>query len=770
MGPVSAGVNTPPIEIRKRGEMESRVGLLQELHLAASTGILDAELFANLPHDPASIHECEVLDFKQQLPVDDSEYVKTMRDLVAMHNSYGGFLVFGIAEIEKDRGFSLVGVPPNSLKIAKLRDYVLSYSGSDIRLQPISLDVGDLRLEVIWVEKRTSGQRPLRFAKNGPESKPGKPIFKRNDVVFRRIESNAIAQNPEDYDFLFSERRLASLALANPVSPIIQPLEHNLPDRAFICSTFFGRTDDIGDLWAWLEDDFSRVRLIAGEGGLGKTSLAYQFAEDVATRRTQPFTKVVWLTAKERQFIAWKDDYVEASCIDFSDADSLFCAVGKALACVDDDFVGLNTKERMLLALEACTVVPTFIVIDDVDSLTPADQLRALEFGLRSAGGTKILLTTRVNFSYSPDNVLKLDGLPKQEFLEYVESLRERYLLVPVTDARIEKLRDVTGGSPLFTDSLLRLERRGIPLDKAMEQWKGEKGLEVRKAALAREILQLSREAKRVLFVICTLRNCSYVELSQVLDYADQTLGDALQELSGLFLISAPAIAREARYTVEPNTRLLVLASTNTLGIDHAALVAATKSSKADAVGLTLQKRSNIVGLAISDAVARVKNNDPKGALEVVTAASKKLSNPHPDLLLATGRFNLALAQPNYEDAKNAFAESYRLGQRKPLLFDLWFEVESRRGSFDDARDVATKAIDCGLLSPRWYERRAQAYVALSNRGKSRFSNDTAIRELDLAVADLRTAKALSTGDILRKHFETLLLQAEAFRRQLLGR
>lgn len=743
---------------------------LKELHIAAATGHLKAEIFSNLLHNPTSVQECEVIDFKQQLPQDDVEYLKAMRDLVAMHNSYGGFIVFGIYEIEKDRGFGLSGVAENGLKIAKLRDYILSYCGREIRIQPIALTVQNFHLEAVWVEKRALGERPLRFTKNGPDAKPGKPIFKRNDVVFRRIESNAIAQNPEDYDFLHSERKVVSLDFSAQLSAIVQPLEHNLPDRAFICSTFVGRTDDIGDLWAWLGDDFSRVRLVAGEGGLGKTSLAYQFAEEVASRRTEPFTKVVWLTAKERQFIAWKDDYVEASYIDFSDADSLFFAIGRSLGCVEKDFEGLNTKEKMQLALETCSLVPSFIVIDDVDSLTPADQLRALEFGLRASGGAKILLTTRVNFSYSPDNVLKLDGLPKIEFGEYVESLRERYQLQSITIGKIERLREVTGGSPLFTDSLLRLERRGISLDKAMEQWKGEKGLEVRKAALAREVMQLSREAKRVLFAISTLRNCSYVELSQVVGYTDQTLGDALQELSGLFLISAPAIAREARYTVEPNTRLLVLASTADLGIDHAALVAAAKRSKVDAVGLTLQRRSHIVGLAISDALARVKKDDPKGALEVVVAASKKLTNPHPDLLLAIGRFNLTLIKPNYDDAKKAFTEAYRLGQRKPLLFDLWFEVESRRGSFDEAREVATKAIDCGLASPRWYERRAQASVELSNRGRSRFANDAALRELDLAVNDLRSAKGLSTGDMQLKRYDLLLQQAEDSKRQLMAR
>ena len=277
-------------------------------------------------------------------------------------------------------------------------------------------------------------------------------------------------------------------------------------------------------------------------------------------------------------------------------------------------------------------------------------------------------------------------------------------------------------------------------LDQAMSQWKGAKGFEVRKAALQREIQQLSREARRVLFVISQLKSCSYVELSRVVDYTEQTLGDALLELAGLFLISAPAIAKEARYTVEPNTGRLVLELASSLGIDHVLLLAATKSLKADAVGLGLTKRSGIVGLAISQAMASLKDGSAKDAFEVIQAASKKLSKPHPDLLLALGRFSLKLDPPDYDEASRVFDQSYLLGQRKSLLYDLWYETEISRGAFDVALHVASKAIeDLGSDQPRWYEMRAQVHIKLAQRSKSKITNDYAIREVNFAAADLRT-------------------------------
>ncbi|MEW6464704.1 MAG: RNA-binding domain-containing protein [Pseudomonadota bacterium] len=738
------------------------------LHKCVANGSLDLSVFDGAELFCSAVKECEVLDYKRQLPDSDAEYAKVVRDLVAFHNSYGGFLIFGVEEVEKDRRFEIVGVPSGVFHVAKLKDLARSYLGADLRISVESREVRGKNIEIAWVAKRRLGESPLKFAKNGPDEKPSKPSFKKGEVVYRRLDNNAIAKEPEDYDFLYSARHPPSIDLAAVDFSQDEPLEHNLPDRTFVCSRFIGRREDLGDLWSWLADDFSRVRLIAGEGGLGKTSLAYNFAEEMASRRVKPFEKIVWLTAKRRQFIPSEDGHRDNVRTDFEDAISLFRVIASEHGCIDSDFDDLDVREIQRLALDSCGTMPSFIIVDDVDSLTPNDQQRVLEFGMRTPQRTKMLLTTRVNFSYSPDNVLKLNGLASDEFLEFISVLRGKYGLPQLKEGKAEYLREVVGGSPLFTDSLLRLERRGLSLDQAINQWKGEKGLEVRKAALKREIEQLSREAKRVLYTISHVRSASLVELAQILSYTEQTLGDALHELAGLFLVSAPAIGKEARYTVDPNTGLLVLELGSSLGIDHAAIVSAIKRARSDAVGISLQKRSNIVGQAIAQAIALLKQGDSKGALDTVQAASKQLSRPNADLSLAVGRFSLKLNPPALTQAVKAFSESFNLGQRKQLLFDLWFDAEYARGAYDDALEVTSHAIEnsVGDIS-KWYERRAQVRVALARRSKSKFSLDSAIREVDAARADLKTARSNCNNDFQRRQIDQLLLQAEGLRSQL---
>lgn len=736
---------------------------LYQLHKAVEDGRIDASIVDGVESTHNSLEECEVLDFKRQVPVTDSEYVKTMRDVVALHNSFGGFIVFGIAEIEKDRVYKYIGIEHGALKISKIKDIISSYIKPAIQISIKEICINDVSLEVIWVSKRKLGEQPVKFHRNGPEDAPGHLLFKKDEIVFRKLDHNVIARTPEDYEFLYSERRPSCLELSLKASVSSGILDHNLPDRSVVCANFVGRADDLACLWSWVADDFSRVRLIAGEGGLGKTSLGYKFSEEVVVRRVEPFERLVWLTAKERQFVAAQNEFRETGHVDFSDFESLLCAINLAHGRSQSEIQGCDQRELLQSAVESCSIIPSLMVIDDVDSLSADDQRRVMEFCLRLSRGTKVLLTARANFSYAPENVLKLDGLAEDDFISYVGIIRKNYGLGDLTRHKIKQLLDVTSGSPLYADSLIRLERRGLALDQAMAQWKGSKGSEVRRAALQREIEQLSREARRVLFAVSQLKNCSYVELSRVVDYTEQTLGDALDELTNLFLISAPSIAKEARYTVEPNTGRLVLEVARDLGIDHTALVEATERLRRDAVGIGLTKRSGLVALAISQGMASLKNGDAKGALAAINAAEKKMTRTHPDLLLAAGRFNMQLSPPNYDEASKAFDKAYLLGQRKSLLYDLWFDTELQRGAFDIALDVTSKAIiDLGGDHPKWFEKRAQTHMMLARRAKSTITNDAALREIRAAMSDLQSARGVAYGEMQRERLDRLIQQVRS--------
>ena len=127
------------------------IELVAKLHRCVETGVLEPAILPELETSSAALQECEVLDFKQQLPSNELEYAKLVRDLLALHNSYGGFIVFGVSEIQKDRAFEIVGVTRSGINIAKLRDLARSYVGSDLRMS-VSLGQRKQLLFDLWFE------------------------------------------------------------------------------------------------------------------------------------------------------------------------------------------------------------------------------------------------------------------------------------------------------------------------------------------------------------------------------------------------------------------------------------------------------------------------------------------------------------------------------------------------------------------------------------------------------------------------------------------
>lgn len=103
-------------------------------------------------------------------------------------------------------------------------------------------------------------------------------------------------------------------------------------------------------------------------------------------------------------------------------------------------------------------------------------------------------------------------------------------------------------------------------------------------------------------------------------------------------------------------------------------------------------------------------------------------------------------------------------------MFDLWFDAEYGRGSFEGALGVAAKALDNRAGEEwQWHERRAQVHIALAHRAGFRIAADRALREIDKALVELRKAKENSYSTIQQQQADLLLERAVALRKQIEG-
>jgi hypothetical protein len=678
--------------------------------------------------------ECEILDYKEEVPVDALAIAKIIKHIVAMHNTYGGYLVFGVAETIPEIEFQLVGCNGRNLDIKQLKDKLYSYTGIHLSLSLWKHVVGVRETIGLFVPKRLENE-PVFFGKDGPQDQKNKPVFRKDEFYMRRGDNTEPASG-DGVSFLFSARNFSySISSLEKLVPEKKFTENNLPDRNFICPRFVGRISTIEKLWYWFADQFSYVRVLAGEGGLGKTSIAYEFAQQVCEKAPIGIQRVLWLTAKKQQFSPDNDTFVPVPWTHFDSYATLLECLCRESAVSATEISGANERLLKSFLKDALNHLPTFVIIDDMDSLSADDQRRGLELAMQ-LGTTKsrFLLTTRRNLTYSGDIAIELEGLMGQEYADYVTLLQERFDGPTMSDRDLENLQLTTHGSPLFTDSLYRLVRKGSPVKKASEEWRGKKGAQARAAALLVEVESLSEESKRVLLAVAILRSCSRRELSQACKYVDEILGDCLQELSSFYLISAPRIRNEPRYEVLETMYSLVIQIKDTLVLNAEKFEQEVRQlRKSGLVGKSVNETS-LVGHAIAEASAFLRDGEAGEALEIIAAAQRR-SKYHPDLYLMQGNCLMQSSPVKLNEARKVFRKAFDGGVRKPMLFDLWYQAELGENHPVGALSVCELAIGEDIRRNGLWERNKMIVLTRIAKDQERSGDiEAALKGLDAAA------------------------------------
>lgn len=662
--------------------------------------------------------ESEIFDYKESLEDSPIATAKLIRHIVSFYNSFGGYLLFGVRETISETQFDVVGVPDNLLDLESLKAKIREYVGERIQINGVSItsknsDSVSCQLYLLFIPKRPeNGRPPVHFLKDGAGQ-----VFRKDEVYYRSGDECVEAKGPK----LFA----LSLPRPNPYLSnqlnwtfdqyLTKRIQNNLPDRNFICPKFVGRDNVLDALWRWLGDDLSRVKMLAGEGGLGKSSVAYEFADRVSQIHNTPFEQIVWLTAKRKQFIGQQDDYVPVPETHYSSYEELIKAILEHLP------IPLNKEELDVMSIDdikrevrdGLSAYPSFLVVDDIDSLDAEQQRQVVELGfVLGSDKSKLLLTTRHNLAYSHDLAIQISGFEESDFSEYLTSLRERNILKRDLNAgERRKLHDITKGSPLYTESVCRL-LRFQSFDEAIKGWGKEAGAHVRAAALDREVSMLSPEARRVLLATALFSEVSVPELSEATEYPQESVQLYIQELSSLFLLAGETLADQPRFSVPANAVRLVTDRAATLVTDHKRLAEKVKRIRAGIK--TGNSKDQRVGLAISQAKALARLGDTQAALNTVDEAWKRIKG-HSDLLGFRAELLMKFSPPRYEEARRAAREAFQGNCRRPSMFFTWFEAEWAAENYIGAAEAAQAAINSSAPGiADWWVKYAAALASIA--------------------------------------------------------
>jgi tetratricopeptide (TPR) repeat protein len=467
-------------------------------------------------------------------------------------------------------------------------------------------------------------------------------------------------------------------------------LVYSLPTQDSIYLDFVGRREVLANLSDWFSATTNKRCLLAGDGGKGKSAVAYRYAQGLS-ERTTGYKMIAWLSAKRRRFEEGRMIQIDAP--DFTNTESAIDRMLLHYGLMDDINCPIETKKGKLLAY--LNDFPAFLVVDDIDTvLSDTDVVNLFTFEIPSTKST-VLLTSRRDIPGIKNFTIKGFELPEAH--DFVKSRIELYSLDPAcfADSITRELMEVTDGSPLYMDDLLRLTKI-VSVEKAISLWSEKKGDEARRYALQRELEQLSTDARKVLIAACiTEEPVSFAEIETVLGVSEERILTALTELQTLFLFPKPRVVEgEQRFELNRNTRKLVRLVEGSS--DQYARI--ETASRAIAGNLPDVGRGVISSL-IRQAYLLMTNDRHQEAESLLIKASDKYPQAS-DIQGFMGFFYRK--RERYTDATKHFENAYKLKCKHHDTYRHWVKMEMSLKEWTRAIAAADKGLkllpDCQEL------------------------------------------------------------------------
>ena len=338
-------------------------------------------------------------------------------------------------------------------------------------------------------------------------------------------------------------------SLASGGAPWGPPLDGRLPPSDEIYTDFVGRPKELLALSDWLATDNPQI-LVWGYGGAGKSALAYKFARDIRESSNENLLATAWVSAKIQEYI---EGVVKMRAADFNDLDSLLGAIWSAL--YGDDAPARNLAADDII--QELAEFPILLVVDDFDTVSEDESLS--EFLLHDLRNTptRVIYTSR----------RRVPGIKNLEVPSFSNTELHDFILLrsPAYGAdaeqcvkRLDAIRRVTGGYPLFVDDLLH-HAALVGVDVSLRDWSQKKGDAAREYALRRQIDHLGRSCGDVLIALAAAnRALTPVEISNISGLTDDDSEDNLRELLRWRMVNRVTEEAAPAYRMNGNTQRLV--------------------------------------------------------------------------------------------------------------------------------------------------------------------------------------------------------------------
>ncbi len=464
-------------------------------------------------------------------------------------------------------------------------------------------------------------------------------------------------------------------------------LEGQMPPKSRYAVEFVGRSRELADLRRWLFDPASRYWALTGEGGKGKTALAYTFATDAKQESPEPLDVILWLSAKQREF---REGHITEITPDFTDLESAVNRILTEYGWVDS--IEWPLAAKCLTVTELLTKIPALLVLDDIDSAE--EVLKFFEVELSRTASKVMVTSRRMPFGWTKCTT-QIGGLAGAEADEFIDSRLELMQVPREQFGKEERARllEVTEGSPLYIEDLLRLCSFGLTPRDAMNRWSRAGGESARRFALEHELDLASSSAKKVL-ITCALSpfSVSVSELSEITRLTQDDLLEAIADLQRHYLVPAPELLEGTpRFTLNVNVQSLVRAVTANTPVHREIYNAIAQLSDPKIAG---ERRRADVEAAIRQAIVSHRRGDQEGAEAVLTVGLERHPN-NADLLAQLGWLCMRWTPtPRRAEARMLFERAAELHSRREALYYHWADLEDQSENLAAALAIVERGLE----------------------------------------------------------------------------
>ena len=679
-------------------------------------------------------------DFKESWPFSysDSYFHGLCRLVCAFANTNGGLIIFGVADRNRKGGTNRI-LPNLDRFMQSFRQLTGQSFLHDFRRYSDE-DVGSF--EVLLVSPLPPNSMPLRFLTDGRHYPAG--------TIWVRQGHEVVAAAPRHIAQLYCRS-------AGDVDGINPEIDGSLPPSPATMRKFVGRMSTIDKIFGWLKQSDQPRTFLFGKGGSGKSTIAFQVAKVLRESGSgfmiegdTPLEIVMFLSAKERELNTDTLSQKQFSYNDFKDERSLYEAIIIEGGSQLDSLDALSLEQLKIEVREVFNRISSFIVIDDIDTLTTKGLEAGFEFLIgalyKSKKKSKVLYTLRNAPAQALSNSIDVPGLEiGEEYSSFVKLASEQFKVdEPNPSVRDGELETVSERRPLVVESVIALRRRVDSYARAIELFKRSGGDDVRRYVFRREwdaIKPLSRGRELLAVLALYKAKISYDDLVALMYDNAAIIPDALDEVQEMF-VQVERAGDTTLYRLNELTRSFVIEAAKELdryGALKARVQKFVTNIYADSPELNalLRRTDRLI------AAGRMNNDETffKQAWQgLMVAKSVDAIGEDPRFMAACGYAALQLMPPNLTEAREYFQNSFSMRHGPEISYVReWFIAEQRH----DMADVYTGKIVELVNQAREYddsvrlEFSSRRAVTLYNLAKNGFHSEPQ-RSLDRLIEAMK--------------------------------